>query len=191
MKYSEGFNPHPKLSFAMALAVGMTSTSEFFDVELEDHVAPEVLVEQINRFAPSGFEAKKAMITEEKLPSLTSMVEESGYVIEGKVLSDDAGKLLLQEVADILSKESILQRKRNKKGKYLDRDVRPLIRTLNAQLTGDTLKIQTLLATGSQENLRPEAVLILLDPEKSRFDWDEGVSIQRTFLGKLNGEELL
>jgi radical SAM-linked protein len=36
MKYSEGFNPHPKLAFAMAMGVGLTSDCEYVDVELAE-----------------------------------------------------------------------------------------------------------------------------------------------------------
>ena len=34
MKYSEGFNPHMIMSFAAPLGVGVTSTGEYFDMEL-------------------------------------------------------------------------------------------------------------------------------------------------------------
>ena len=34
LRFSEGFNPHPELSFASALATGTTSDAEWFDVEL-------------------------------------------------------------------------------------------------------------------------------------------------------------
>jgi radical SAM-linked protein len=32
--YSQGFNPHPRLSFASALAVGVTSEGEYLDIYL-------------------------------------------------------------------------------------------------------------------------------------------------------------
>ena len=35
LAYSKGFNPHPKLSFATALATGYTSAGEWFEVELD------------------------------------------------------------------------------------------------------------------------------------------------------------
>ena len=36
MCYSNGFNPHPILSFAMASPVGMASHAEYMDVKVED-----------------------------------------------------------------------------------------------------------------------------------------------------------
>ena len=35
LAFSKGFNPHPKLSFATALATGYTSAGEWLEVELE------------------------------------------------------------------------------------------------------------------------------------------------------------
>ena len=41
--YSEGFNPHMKLAFASALAVGVTSDAEYMDFELTKPLCqPEV-----------------------------------------------------------------------------------------------------------------------------------------------------
>ena len=39
MEYSEGFNPHMKLSFASALSVGVTSDAEYMDLELSEPMA--------------------------------------------------------------------------------------------------------------------------------------------------------
>ena len=36
--YSEGFNPHMKLAFASALAVGLTSATEYMEVELKEQI---------------------------------------------------------------------------------------------------------------------------------------------------------
>ena len=36
LAYSQGFNPHPQLSFATALSLGYTSEAEWFDVKLAE-----------------------------------------------------------------------------------------------------------------------------------------------------------
>jgi len=35
LKFSEGFNPHPKISFAAPLSVGVSSQGEYMTVEVE------------------------------------------------------------------------------------------------------------------------------------------------------------
>ena len=40
LAYSQGFNPHPLVSFATALSVGMTSRGEYLDVTLAEELSP-------------------------------------------------------------------------------------------------------------------------------------------------------
>ena len=38
MKYSNGFNPHQKITFSLPLSIGVTSDSEFVDIDFEDGI---------------------------------------------------------------------------------------------------------------------------------------------------------
>jgi radical SAM-linked protein len=191
MKYSEGFNPHPKLAFAMAMGVGLTSDCEYVDVELMESIDPVLLVGSMNESAPKGFTALKAIVTEEKLPSLTSLIEESVYQVTCLLNASGEVERLYDQLKSILESESIVYRKRNKKGKWSDKEIRPLIKELSANTEGLKVNIIARLATGSKENLRPEVVLDKIDPEKSLFDQEHGCVYHRLFLGKVNGEELI
>ena len=46
--YSNGFNPHPQMSFATAAATGMTSECEWFEVQLSQELAPEDFLRRAN-----------------------------------------------------------------------------------------------------------------------------------------------
>ncbi len=52
--YSEGFNPHLKVSFATALAVGVTSDAEFVDFELTEPEKTSEVFERLNACLPDG-----------------------------------------------------------------------------------------------------------------------------------------
>ncbi len=53
--YSQGFHPHPKISFAGATAVGMESEGEFADIRIQDpRENLACLADRINRALPSG-----------------------------------------------------------------------------------------------------------------------------------------
>ncbi len=52
--YSEGFNPHLKVSFATALAVGVTSDAEFVDFELTEDIKTSEIFERLNFCLPAG-----------------------------------------------------------------------------------------------------------------------------------------
>ena len=47
--YSEGFNPHPKLVFALTVSVGAESICELLDVRITEHLYPAETLERLNR----------------------------------------------------------------------------------------------------------------------------------------------
>jgi radical SAM-linked protein len=51
---TEGFNPHPRLVFASALALGVAGLDELVDVELRDDVPPQEVHTLLARQAPPG-----------------------------------------------------------------------------------------------------------------------------------------
>lgn len=52
--YSEGFNPHMKFSLASALGVGVTSITEFVEVELAEVIELSAAMEQLKKALPMG-----------------------------------------------------------------------------------------------------------------------------------------
>ena len=52
--YSQGFHPHPQLSFGPALGLGIQSLAEYVDVVLADDLSAHALFERIARVAPEG-----------------------------------------------------------------------------------------------------------------------------------------
>jgi radical SAM family uncharacterized protein/radical SAM-linked protein len=56
-RYSQGFNPLMRLSFATALPVGMESEEETLFVYLERTLAPKNIVDALNRVFPKGLQA--------------------------------------------------------------------------------------------------------------------------------------
>ena len=47
--YSEGFNPHMKIAFASALAVGVTSDAEYMDFELTQQLCQPEVFDKLNK----------------------------------------------------------------------------------------------------------------------------------------------
>lgn len=53
IKYSEGFNPHPKMVFTQPLSIGVESISEYVDIPFTEERDPEALKEAINAQLPA------------------------------------------------------------------------------------------------------------------------------------------
>ncbi|WP_378953154.1 TIGR03936 family radical SAM-associated protein [Pelosinus sp. sgz500959] len=77
--YSEGFNPHMKIAFASALAVGVTSQAEYMDLDFKEEVD---LVEGVKRLAaklPPGIRVKSAKYMPASIPALMAIVNLATY----------------------------------------------------------------------------------------------------------------
>lgn len=60
--YSQGFNPHMKISWGKALKVGQTSDSEYAELQLESWIKPNELMQRLNPQLPKGIEILEAYL---------------------------------------------------------------------------------------------------------------------------------
>ena len=56
LAYSEGFSPHPRISLAVPLAVGVTSETELMDVFVTRMVSPHWFTAAVSRQLPPGID---------------------------------------------------------------------------------------------------------------------------------------
>lgn len=80
--YSEGFNPHMKISFASALSVGVTSEAEYMDLELKKDICQPELFDKLSKALPPGVKLLKAKQIDMRTKALMSIVDEASYQIQ-------------------------------------------------------------------------------------------------------------
>src|SRR5260370_14464508 len=51
---TEGFNPKPRMAFALSLALGIVGSEEVLEVELDEPLSPEDVKQRLARQAPPG-----------------------------------------------------------------------------------------------------------------------------------------
>ena len=79
--YSEGFNPHLKVSFATALGVGITSDCEYVDFELSQNIRSNEVMARLNSQLPKGSELVRIRKINGKVPALSAAIDFSRYEI--------------------------------------------------------------------------------------------------------------
>ncbi|MBQ9442261.1 MAG: TIGR03960 family B12-binding radical SAM protein, partial [Selenomonadaceae bacterium] len=79
--YSEGFNPHLKVSFATALGVGVTSDCEYVDFVLSEKISDAEVMKKFNEQLPRGMEILRLKKISGKVPALMSAVDFSRYEV--------------------------------------------------------------------------------------------------------------
>ncbi|MGL5271133.1 MAG: TIGR03936 family radical SAM-associated protein [Selenomonadaceae bacterium] len=80
--YSEGFNPHMKIAFASALAVGVTSDAEYMDIELTKPVCQPEFFDKLRAVLPPGVKLLRAREFTGKVKALMAAVELADYEIQ-------------------------------------------------------------------------------------------------------------
>lgn len=60
--YSQGFNPHMKISWGQALKVGATSEGEHAELQFEAFIRPSEAMERLNQELPRGIEILEAFV---------------------------------------------------------------------------------------------------------------------------------
>lgn len=99
--YSEGFTPHPRLSLAAPLSVGITSEAELMDLYLTTWTAPHSFVDQMSRELPRGITIGGAQSVNNDLPSLQSQVISAEYQVS--IESEMSEIVITAAVARLLS----------------------------------------------------------------------------------------
>ncbi len=142
VSFSEGFSPHPKVSFGLALSTGYESRAEYLDVELagDAHSDDELgaLVASVAEALPDGLAVTGAAVLEPRTPSLQEAVEAVEYEVEARSL-DDTVRVEADAVGEAL--EALLRAEslvgiRRRKGRDVVDDLRPALRRLS--VVGDT-----------------------------------------------------
>ncbi|WP_165442897.1 TIGR03936 family radical SAM-associated protein [Senegalia massiliensis] len=173
VEYSKGFNPQPKFSFATALALGLTSDGEYMDIELQEEIAPEKFIKDMNDVLPEGVEILEAHYTDDK-KSLMSIIKSSSYIIELIPLENSSKKSIYEAIDNFKRKKEIyITKSKKKKGRTVKKevDIRKNIYELDIILyESDRIILKTLLKTGSTGNLKPELLIKALIKEGLQVD---------------------
>jgi len=175
--YSQGFSPHPKLHFGLALSTGHESIAEFIDIDLDD-ASPRLPSEadlaalplRLSAVLPIGLEVTGCEVIPSSSTSLQQAVESCEWDIEIRGAAPDQ---VSEAVARVLAADE-LTITRQRKGKDVTDDVRPYVLALAAVGPTDAgTLVHAHLAT-QPRGLRVSELLALLDPT-----WDEGL-VRRT-----------
>jgi radical SAM-linked protein len=125
--YTEGFSPHPRLSFGLALPTGHESLAEYLDVEVLDLPAPiEELHDRLTAALPVGIGATAVAPLAPGSPSLQEAVVACSWRITLSGLSGDVARHLTTTALDAPS----IVATRVRKGHDVVDDLRPGIERL-------------------------------------------------------------
>ena len=149
--YTEGFNPHLYMTFALPLSLGFESDYGILDIRiLDDDYDIFVLPEKLNAVCPP-------YIT---FFDVAEPVKKAGDVGAAQfvITFDDDGKIKAA-LSEFLSRDSIVVLKKTKKGGEKELEVADKIKAFAVDTLDNDTVLNITLPAGSSENLNPELFL--------------------------------
>lgn len=146
--YTEGFNPHPYYSFALALSLGFESSCEIMDFNITDDNMPLVEIrERLNAVMPEGMRILEVAIQQKKITAIAK----AEY--EFSLISEEVTELF-KSVKKLMEQHEIFIEKKTKKG-IKTVDLKPDMEILRCELNGGAVDMSMRLPAGTQTNYNP------------------------------------
>ena len=149
--YSEGFNPQPKIVFAVPLPVGVESECEFMDIKINSYMSCEEIASRLSNSFPDEMKVIDVYVPEQKLKNIV-------YIdYEMEIVSPS----VKEDTADIISKllsEDLFVTKKSK-GTEKEINVKDYIKSAEVKEESGKIKINAILCGGGDKNINPELVI--------------------------------
>ncbi|MGN0604927.1 MAG: TIGR03936 family radical SAM-associated protein [Oscillospiraceae bacterium] len=146
--YTEGFNPHPYIMFALALSLGFESRCEVMDFTLTEEVPFDEIKQRLNDVLPEGLE----IISVSEPVRKHKEIESAEF--EVKMFSENPDNLK-DEFTEFMKQEKLIVLKRNKKKQMIETDIKPFVEVLGISADDEKLTVSLRLPAGTQKNYNP------------------------------------
>ena len=178
VRYSEGFNPHPRFSFATAMSIGLESDYELMDIRIDKPVDTSALTLALRAALTEECYIEESYFPERKFTDIAY----SSYTITLSV--KEASRALATQVKEALERERIIVFKRSKSGDK-DTDIASSIKSTEVSCCDGAIRINAVLTADNAGFLNPEYLVTYLKSTLnilSGSPLEEGYSIRRTGL---------
>ncbi len=162
LKNSEGFNPHPLISFALPLSVGTASLCEIMDFRLSEYMELSEIPFRLNKSLPEGIEITEVYEAARKPKEIKWLDVDGVFEYDSR-----PPKEMLEGLTDLFQRESIVIEKKTKKG-VSDFDLAPHIRSLSFDADGEKLMLKALVSA-QEPTLNPELLASALHSLAPKF----------------------
>ena len=166
--YTEGFNPHPYMSFSLPLSLGVESLCESVDIRLIGDISNDEIKKRMNSVLPDNL---KIIDVYDSFRD-NSEIMYSDYVYKFQFLDNE---LALSKIKSVLDSPEIMALKKGKQGRkrvFKETDIKAFIDKYNISIRDDLIVLNIRLLAGTEKNLNPsllfDTIIRLIDMD---FEW--------------------
>lgn len=149
--YTEGFNKHPYITFALPLSLGFTSEWEAVDFRItDDEMPPQKAKDMIAKVCPDGIEVIDLLEPTYKVGKIASAEFEI-------IFADDSGATA-ETLDSFLNEKEILVSKKTKRGNIETFNAKEKIINFDVQKKDSKVSLNIKLPAGGSDNVNPKII---------------------------------
>lgn len=179
--HTEGFNPHPFITFPMPLSLGFVGKKECMDMRLlEENFPFSEIISRLNDCLPKGIRVYN--VTEPKMKA--GVIDKALYVLKltcDEITPDE----LLEKTKELFSRDEIMVDKKSKSG-IKQVNLKEYLTDYTVSVVDDYVKIKIMLPAGSTLNVNPT---LLVDALEKEYNIEIFPRVTRLNIFNKDGEE--
>lgn len=160
--FSEGFNPHMKISLDSALAVGVTADPLYMEIKLEKDMPIKEVKERMQREMPKGMTIYHIEEAAPEWPKFVAFFNEDAYEMEGPVTEGADAEAAKEAIARFNALPSFIYQRVTPK-KVREMDVKPMImEPMKVRIEGERAYLTFSLIRSNTGTVQPKDVWKML-----------------------------
>jgi radical SAM-linked protein len=166
--FTEGFNPHPYMSFSLPLSLGVESLCENVDIRILDDISNDEIKSRMNDALPVGI---RIVDVYENFMDCHEIAF-SDYVYKFEF---EDNQLAFEKIKSVLDSDSIMALKKGKQGRrkvLKETNIKEFITKYNISIRDNNIILNIRLLAGPDKNLNPsllfDTIIRLIDID---FEW--------------------
>lgn len=166
--YTEGFNPHPYMSFSLPLSLGVESLCESVDLRIIGDITNDEIKNRLNNVLPQDI---KIVDVYDDFRDNSEIVY-SDYVYKFEFKDNEAA---FEKIKNVLSSDEVIALKKGKQGRkrvMKETNIKSFIDKYSISIRNDVIVLNIRLLAGPEKNLNPsllfDTIIRLIDMD---FEW--------------------
>ena len=166
--FTQGFNPHPYMSFSLPLSLGVESLCENVDIRILDDISNDDVKKRVNDALPLGI---RILDVYDDFMDCHEIVY-SDYVYKFEFLDNEKA---LEKIKEVLQSDTIMAQKKGKQGKrrvLKETDIKQFIEKYSISIRDNQIVLNIRLLAGPDKNLNPsllfDTIIRLIDMD---YEW--------------------
>jgi len=128
--WSQGFNPHPLMSFGSAMAMGWTSEYEVLEIRMAKGVSAQETARQMAAALPPDLPVLSARVLDDRKSAPMALLSAADYMI---AVEGPDGEKIVDMMDEYMAQEHVFAMRKTKTGEK-EADIRPMTHILKKDL---------------------------------------------------------